>query len=304
MARSSAVAKARREGFAALLSGGAGLDEALDYMLKTFPPGTTRQRVRRYYASLRPSLLPLAKLAPSEVSEAYEDRMKRYKSVMRGVGLRLKGMKMGPLNPNWGDKARTDESRRKHKEKMIGRARSEETKRKISESHMGAKNPMYGKKLSLEQKENLRRVNLGRQHTAEEIEKIRQSKLGEKNPNWGKHLLTETIEKIRASLKRPRDLAVAELLIRNRQQGRKGILTRDGGARTKTADYAVMPPDASGLETHELVVKALQRLPNDERTAILVAAGLAKGSRPVSKKLLASGIRRLRADETIKDLMA
>ena len=61
---------------------------------------------------------------------------------------------------------------------------SEETKQKISESHMGELNPMYGKK-----------------HTEEQKQHLRQMMTGERNPRYGKEVSEETRRKISLSNK-------------------------------------------------------------------------------------------------------
>lgn len=60
----------------------------------------------------------------------------------------------------------------------------------------GALNPNFGRHISDEMREKLRRANLGKHHTFETIEKIRQSKLGSFNPNFETHLSNETRKKI------------------------------------------------------------------------------------------------------------
>lgn len=93
---------------------------------------------------------------------------------------------------------------------------SEETKRKISESHMGEKNPMYGvrligekngmygKKLSEEHKAKLRetskKINLGKKMSEEQKKKISESRkgkyTGENSSFYGKHHTEEAKEKM------------------------------------------------------------------------------------------------------------
>lgn len=61
---------------------------------------------------------------------------------------------------------------------------TEETKKKISETHLGPKNPMYGRK-----------------HTPEEIENLRIKFTGENNHRYGKPVSEETKKKISESQK-------------------------------------------------------------------------------------------------------
>lgn len=88
---------------------------------------------------------------------------------------------------------------------------SEETKRKISESRSGEKNPLWGKHLSIEHKENIRKSLIGRVLTDEWKQKIgngnRGRKLSDKQRellkqiNTGKKQSEETRKKRSESLK-------------------------------------------------------------------------------------------------------
>ena len=75
-----------------------------------------------------------------------------------------------------------------------GKHHSEETKRKISESHKGEKNPMYGKF----GKDN---SMYGKHHSEESKKKMSESKKGEKHHMYGKHHSEETKRKISESHK-------------------------------------------------------------------------------------------------------
>lgn len=60
----------------------------------------------------------------------------------------------------------------------FNRKQSEETKRKLSVSRMGELNPMYGHKMSDEQKELRRKLSTGRRHKPESIAKMKSNLLG------------------------------------------------------------------------------------------------------------------------------
>ena len=77
---------------------------------------------------------------------------------------------------------RTDETKKKLSESHIGKHHSEESKKKISEALSGEKNPNFGKHL-LEEHKN----------------KISEAMSGEKNPNFGKHHSEESKKKISES---------------------------------------------------------------------------------------------------------
>jgi hypothetical protein len=69
---------------------------------------------------------------------------------------------------------------------MFGKHLSEETKKKISESHKGEKNPNFGKHLSEETKKKMSEARLGKKITEETRKKLSESHIGlqsgEKNP--------------------------------------------------------------------------------------------------------------------------
>lgn len=71
-----------------------------------------------------------------------------------------------------------------------GEVMSEEIKKKISESHKGDKNPMWGKSLSMEHRKRLSEANkgnkhgLGYKHTEEAKRKISESESGDKHYAW------------------------------------------------------------------------------------------------------------------------
>lgn len=78
---------------------------------------------------------------------------------------------------------------------------TEETRRKISETHMGEKNPMYGRKHTEEEKRHLREISsgknnptYGRRHTPEELRKMRESQLGKKLTDEQKAKISQSLK--------------------------------------------------------------------------------------------------------------
>jgi len=65
-----------------------------------------------------------------------------------------------------------------------GRKLSIETRRKMSESRKGSKNPNFGKPLSQEQKIKISLAHQGFKHTEESKRKMSESRKGSKNPCW------------------------------------------------------------------------------------------------------------------------
>jgi hypothetical protein len=70
---------------------------------------------------------------------------------------------------------------------------SHETKEKIRQSHLGEKNPFFGRKHTEETKKKIKESNLGKTRTEETKKKMS----GENNPNYGKHFSEESKLKMR-----------------------------------------------------------------------------------------------------------
>ncbi len=70
---------------------------------------------------------------------------------------------------------------------------TEETKRKISESHLGKKRGKYGKRIggvSEETRRKLREAQTGKTHTKETRKKLSELRIGSKNPNAKRYIIT------------------------------------------------------------------------------------------------------------------
>ena len=88
----------------------------------------------------------------------------------------------------------------------LGKHRSEETKKKLSEANKGEKNPMYGKHLSEETKKKLSEANKGKHLSDEAKKKLSEAHTGKHHSeeakkklseaNKGKHLSEETKKKL------------------------------------------------------------------------------------------------------------
>lgn len=92
-----------------------------------------------------------------------------------------KGMHSGEKNPMYGKSGKDSPNYGKH--------HTEETKRKISNSHKG-------RHLSEETKKKLSELNKGKKHSEESKKKMSQSRTGQMNWNYGKHLSEKTKKKI------------------------------------------------------------------------------------------------------------
>lgn len=88
---------------------------------------------------------------------------------------------------------------------QLGIKRSEETRRKISESQRGERGSCYGKPRSEETKRKISEAKKGKRHTGEARQKMSEShmgkKTGEEHPMYGKHRSEESRQKISESLR-------------------------------------------------------------------------------------------------------
>jgi len=86
-----------------------------------------------------------------------------------------------------------------------GIIRSIETKNKLSNSHKGEKNFLFGKHRSDETKEKISKSHIGKKHKKESKEKISKNHAdvsGPKNPNFKKSMSKEQKDKISEALKK------------------------------------------------------------------------------------------------------
>lgn len=95
----------------------------------------------------------------------------------------------------------SEETLKKMSESHKGIKPSEETIRKRAEKLRGKNNPMYGKHLSEETKRKLSEALRGRKQSEETIRKRAEKLRGENNPNYGKPLSEETKRKLSESHK-------------------------------------------------------------------------------------------------------
>lgn len=117
--------------------------------------------------------------------------------------------KLNTTNPNYGYNCTmggegccpSEETRKKLSESHKGLIVSEETKRKISESLKGENNYLYGKHLSEETKKKNGEAHKGQIHSEETKRKISEANKGEKHHFYGKKHTEETLNKMRESHK-------------------------------------------------------------------------------------------------------
>ena len=98
------------------------------------------------------------------------------------------------------DKGEMAEStRQKLKVINTGKTVSEETKKKISDSMKGSKNPFYGKTHGTEALQKIIAANVGKVvvHPEAAKEKMRQARLGNKNPMYGKPITEKHRQKLK-----------------------------------------------------------------------------------------------------------
>jgi group I intron endonuclease len=83
----------------------------------------------------------------------------------------------------------------------LGIVHSEETRKKLSESHKGQRPWMWGKKHTEETKKKISLANTGKLATEEHKRKLSEARAGNKHPMYGKHHSEETKRKISLSEK-------------------------------------------------------------------------------------------------------
>ena len=117
----------------------------------------------------------------SEIEQKYLDKMKPYSFV--GYN-----MSHDATAPTRGTK-RSEEVKKKISESKKGHIVTEETRRKLSEALKGEKSPNYGKHF-VKSKETCRKIsegNKGKIITESQRKKLSEAFKGIKNPNYGKH---------------------------------------------------------------------------------------------------------------------
>ena len=112
------------------------------------------------------------------------------------VRARMSATKKGCIS-HFKGKHHSEESKRKLRESHLGKKASEETRRKLSESRKGEKHWNYGKHHSEETREKIRIANTGKKASEESRQKMSESRKGEKNSFYGKHHSEETKQRIR-----------------------------------------------------------------------------------------------------------
>ena len=98
---------------------------------------------------------------------------------------------------------RHPEVRQKLSKASTGKRHTDETRRKMSESREGAKNPMYGKPRSDDTKRKISEANTGKKRSDEVKQKLSEARKGEKHPFYGKSLSEEHRRKLSEAHKRP-----------------------------------------------------------------------------------------------------
>ena len=122
--------------------------------------------------------------------QSFTDKNKGYNSTSGGeVSKKMSEDVRRKISDGNKGKVLSEEAREKISKALTGRIVSEETKKKRSIALMGENNPMYGKKLTDEQKKKIGQASLGHKLTQEAKDKISRA-------NKGKIVSEETREKL------------------------------------------------------------------------------------------------------------
>ena len=98
-------------------------------------------------------------------------------------------------------KPHTEETKKKISESHKGFSHTEETKKKMSSSKIGEKHPMFGKKHTEESIKKIGEGQIGRKHTEETKRKMSEKRKGEKHHMFGKKHTEESKKKMSESHK-------------------------------------------------------------------------------------------------------
>jgi len=96
-------------------------------------------------------------------------------------------------------KPHTEETKKKMSESHKGFSHTEETKKKIGKAQVGEKHHMFGKKHTEETKKKIGEGQIGRKHTEETKRKMSEKQKGEKHPMFGKKHTEESKNKMSSS---------------------------------------------------------------------------------------------------------
>jgi len=98
----------------------------------------------------------------------------------------------GKNNPNYGRK-RSEETKKKISESQKGRKKhSEETRKKLSEANKGKNNPNYGKKFSEEHRKKISEALKGKKRSEETIKRMSEVQKGRKHSEESKKKMSES----------------------------------------------------------------------------------------------------------------
>ena len=144
--------------------------EHKQYLIHKYHPNDYLQHAWNKYGEIAFDFIIIEKLTESElknIEQKYLDKIKENKSIAYNLRYDAVGGEMSEYSKKKiGDKnrgkKRTAECRLKMSISRKGRIFTEQTKQKISLSHIGNKNPNFGKKLSNETKSKLSKTNGGK----------------------------------------------------------------------------------------------------------------------------------------------
>ncbi|ABT16521.1 GIY-YIG catalytic domain-containing endonuclease [Acanthocystis turfacea Chlorella virus MO0605SPH] len=153
-----------------------------------------------------------------EWQEVSDDKLNFYEEMLVAL---LGTLSPGGYNLREGGGSRgslCEDTKQKITLSLIGKTRTDETKKKMSESMSGEKHPLYGKTHTDETKKKIsdsqkgeKNHMYGKSHTDETIQKMSTAKSGEKHPFYGRTHTDETRKKMMGNSPRPKKVFQYEL---------------------------------------------------------------------------------------------